>query len=327
MQKFLLTGGTGFVGKHLQEELSRQGIDYYAFSRSQYDLTQGHQADAVFAANNDAQVIVHMASYQAAADFPAKHPAEQFYINNQIHMNVLEAWRKYTPNAKFIGVGSSCGYPSDLPALTEDRFMDGEIHGSVYSYAFTKRLLLAGITAYNDQYQLNGNYLVPPTMYGEYDDFDVVTAHVSGALIGKFVTAVREGLPEVEIWGDGSQVREFIYVKDFVAALMHLIPRCDKDIVNVGPGGGTSIKQLGEAIRDASGFSGRVVYNTDRYVGVDNKVLDTTKLITKYGWRVTSDLEGTIQRTVHWYADGYETLKDKPKFAEAGLAVQERAQS
>ena len=314
-QKLLLTGGTGFVGKHLREELERRGIEHYAFSKSQYDLTLRDQAEEVFAANDDAGVIVHLASYQAAADFPAKHTAEQFHVNNLIHVNVLEAWRKFVPKAKFIAIGSSCGYPSDAPALTEAKFLDGGIHDSVYSYAFTKRLLFTGITAYNDQYQLNGSYLIPPTMYGEYDDFHVETAHVCGALVGKFVKAVRENIPEVEIWGDGTQVRDFIYVKDFIDALLYLIPLCDRDIVNVGPGAGTSIKELSDAIKTSSGFKGTVSYNTNRYVGVGQKVLDITKLATKYNWKVEPGLSEGIQRTVDWFSGSYDLVKDKCKFS------------
>jgi len=308
-KKIFITGGTGFVGKHLQEELAQRGIEYFAFSSKEYDLTVKEQAEAAFAGHQDVDVIIHLASFQGAGDFPAKHPAEQFNINNSIHLNVLEGWRKYAPHAKFIGIGSSCGYPSGASALTEDKFMDGEIHESVQWYAFTKRLLFAGITAYNNQYGLNGTYLIPATMYGEYDDFDVAKAHVCGALIGKFVTAVREDLPTVEIWGDGSQVREFMYVKDFIRALLHLIPLCERDIVNVGPGRGITIKALGEAIKDAAGFEGSIFYNTDRYVGIKEKFMDATNLAKNYHWQVDDSLSEPIQRTVAWFSQKYQELK------------------
>ena len=312
-QKMIITGGTGFVGRHVQEELDRRGIEYVAPSSSVCDLTDVEQTEALFDAYRDAGVILHLASYQAAGDFPAKHPAEQFHINNLIHINVLDAWRKFLPHAKLFGIGTCCGYPSRGP-LIEEEFMNGEIHGSVYSYAFTKRLLYRGITAYNDQYNLNGSYLIPATMYGEYDDFHLETAHVCGALIGKFVRAVREGLREVDIWGDGSQVREFMYVKDFVAALLHLIPLCDRDIVNVGPGKGTAIKALACAIKEAAGFKRKLFFNSDRYVGIKEKFMDASKLLRKYRWQVTSDLSVGIQRTVEWYAGHYDELKDTRKF-------------
>ena len=314
--KVLVTGGTGFAGMHLQQELEHRGVEYYTFSKAQYDLTIREQAEAVFADYRDAAVVVHLAGYQAAGEFPAKHLAEQFNVNNLIHLNVLEGWRRFAPQAKFFAIGCSCGYPSEAAALTEDQFMAGEIHGSVYSYGFTKRLLFTGITAYNQQYSLNGNYVIPATLYGEYDDFNLETAHVCGALIGKFVKGVQEEIPQVEVWGDGSQVREFIYVKDFVRALLHLIPLCNRDIVNVGPGIGTPIRTLSDTIKRASGYQGEVVYDTSRYVGVGQKVMDSTKLAQRYNWRLNSELTEGIQRTVEWYSGSYETLKNRRKFGD-----------
>ena len=315
VHRVLITGGTGFVGKHLQEGLKERGIDYDAFSSKEYDLAVKEQAEAAFAERKGIGVILHLASFQAAAEFPAKHPAEQFLRNSLIHLHVLEGWRRFFPRAKLIAIGTSCAYPSDAVTLTEEKFLDGEIHGSVYSYAFTKRLLYTGILAYNDQYGMNGSYVIPATMYGEYDDFHVETAHVSGALIGKFVRAVREGLPEVEIWGDGTQVREFMYVKDFVDALIHLIPLCDRDLINVGPGKGTSIKDLAGLICEKAGFKGKLVFNRERYVGIKEKVMDVHKLAGKYGFVVNPDLAPGVERTVKWYAQNYDRLRDKRKFA------------
>jgi len=193
--------------------------------------------------------------------------------------------------------------------------MAGEIHGSVYAYAFTKRLIYTGILAYRDQYRLNGSYLIPPTLFGEYDDFHIDTAHVCGALVAKFVRAVREDLPEVEIWGDGLQVREFLYVKDFVDTLLELLPRLDNEILNVGPGKGISIRDVANTISSAAGYKGHLVFNTDRYVGVREKFLNTEKLLQKYSIRLSTDISGGVERTVGWYSENYDRIKCKAKFA------------
>jgi len=310
----LVTGGTGFVGKHLQAELDCRGMKFYVFSSSQHDLAIPAEAASVFAAHQDAQIVVHMACYQAAGEFPAKHTAEQFYVNNLIHLNVLENWRKFMPKAKLVAIGSSCAYPSSPGPLVEDRFMDGAIHGSVYSYAFTKRALFTGIAAYNDQFKLNGTYLIPATMYGEHDDFHPDTAHVCGALVGRFVRATEENWPSVEIWGDGTQVRDIMYVGDFITALLHLIPQCDRDIINVGPGKGTSIRDLAFAISKAAGYQGELVFNASRYTGVREKFIETGQFEKKYGGNISNDLSRGIQRTVDWYRKNYERIKDQRKF-------------
>lgn len=313
--KVLVTGGTGFVGQHLQAELKQRGHSFFAFGRRQFDLTRREQAEAVFKNNADVDLVLHLASYQAAGEFPAKHTAEQFFVNNLIHSHVLEAWRRFVPKAKFIGLGASCAYPSSAQAMTEDKIFDGAIHGSVYAYGATKRLLHTGILAYNDQFKLNGNYVIPAAMFGEHDDFDEATAHVPGALIARFVRAVKSDLPEVEIWGDGSQVRDFMDVKDFVRGLLDVAPKMERDLVNLVSGKGTTVKDLALTISEAAGFRGKIFFNAARYTGAKEKFLDATKLHEQYGMRLSDDLQPGLRRTVKWYSENFDAIKDRKKFA------------
>jgi len=316
MKKVLITGGTGFVGKHLQTELAQRGVPFFAFGRRQFDLTRREDAEAVFKQHQDADLILHLASFQAAGEFPGKHTAEQFFVNNLIHNHALEAWRKFIPQARLIAVGASCAYPSAAQGMTEDKFFEGAIHGSVYSYGATKRMLYTGILAYNDQFKLNGSYVIPAAMFGEDDDFNESTAHVPGALVARFVRAVRMNLPEVEIWGDGSQVRDFMDVKDFVRGLIELAPRLDRDIVNLVSHGGKTVKELALAVCEAAGYRGKVVFNANRYTGAKEKFLDATKLREKYGMVISGDLAPGIRRAVEWYSKNYEAVKDRRKFAD-----------
>src|SRR5208282_4536196 len=309
--KVLVTGGTGFVGHHLQEELARRGIAFFAFGRRQFDLTRWEQAEAVFRKNQDADLILHLASFQAAGEFPGKHTAEQFFINNLIHNHTLEAWRRFIPHAKLVAVGASCAYPSAAQAMTEDKIFAGPIHGSVYAYGATKRLLYTGILAYNDQFKLNGNYVVPAAMYGENDDFDETTAHVPAALVGRFVRAVKTGAPDVEIWGDGSQVRDFMDVKDFVRSLLDLAPQLERDIVNLAPGRGKTIKELALSVSEAANYRGKVVFNASRYTGAKEKFVDASKLRAKYKMEISDDLTLGIRRTVKWFSENFDTLKNR----------------
>jgi GDP-L-fucose synthase len=234
---------------------------------------------------------------------------------------VLECWRRQLPGARLVAIGSSCAYPGKAAWLNEEIFLDGEPHASVYAYAAAKRLLCTGIRAYNDQFGLNGSYLIPAAMLGEHDDFHPATSHVPAALIGKFVRAVREPLPEVEIWGDGSQVRDFMDVKEFVGVLLELAARCNRDILNIGPGAGISIRELATLISEAAGFKGRLVFNPQRYVGIKEKFMDVTRLREKYGLTVSRDIRSAIARTVAWYSENYEALKGRRKFGEGFTAT------
>ena len=316
--KVLITGASGFVGQHFTREFEVRGIPCAALSSAHCDLTDLDATLTCFAEHSDADVILHLASYQAAGDFPALHPGEQIHRNSKIHLNVLEAWRQTLPQARMIAVGTSCAYPVRDGGLREETYLDGEIHGSVYAYAMTKRLLFTGIRAYNDQYRLNGSYLIPSTMFGEYDDFHQDTAHVCGALINRFCRATRESWPQVEVWGDGSQVRDLMDVKEFVRVVLALMPNLNRDLLNIGPGCGATIRSLAESIGCAAGYRGEIVFDANRYTGVASKFIDASRLEECYGLTVGNDHVAGILRTVHWYERNYSRYQDRLKFDPVG---------
>ena len=140
----LITGASGFVGKHFVEELAIRHVPTISISSADCDLTDLDATVDCFALHGDATAILHLASYQAAGDFPARHPGDQLQINSRIHLNVLDAWRRELPEARFVAAGTSCAYPVQDGGLREESYLEGAIHGSVYSYAMSKRM---GISA------------------------------------------------------------------------------------------------------------------------------------------------------------------------------------
>ncbi|MFH1802099.1 MAG: NAD-dependent epimerase/dehydratase family protein [archaeon] len=308
----LITGGTSFVGKNLTKKLDALGATYFTFGSSKYDLTKKDDAEKAFQTGKY-DFVIHMAALQHAADWPMHHTAEQFYVNGLIQINSLEAWRKFQPDAKMIAVGSSCCYPGKIPRLKEEDIDQGDLHDSVYAYGATKRLLGIGLRAYADQHKnLRGIMPMFATLYGPYDDFDLKTAHVVGALVAKFCDAKKESLPSVEVWGGGTQTRELIFIEDQIDGLLMAAQHFEGDpssycgqIINIGAGKEISIKDLAETIKKVSGYSGEIVYNTNKFVGVKNKVLDITKAKNEIGWTEKNKmhtLEEGLKKTIDWYS-------------------------
>jgi GDP-L-fucose synthase len=304
-KKVLITGGTSFVGKNLTEMLSQLGAESFTFHSKEFNLTRGEEADkAMQAEGKRYDFIIHMAALQAAADWPMHHTGVQLYTNSLIHVNTLEAWRKYQSQAKFIGVGSSCSFPGDLPVLSEGDVDNGPLHPSVYAYGATKKLLGVGIKAYKDQYGLKGTMPIFATLYGPHDDFDLKTAHVVSALIAKFANAKRNNEKEVEVWGDGTQTREVIYVEDQLTGLLMTAQNYDGDLLNIGTGKEITVRDLAETIKKVSGFEGQIVYNTNKFVGVKHKVLNVDKAKKEIGWMVKNKmhtLEEGLAKSIDWY--------------------------
>lgn len=172
----------------------------------------------------------------------------------------------------------------------------------LFSYAFTKKALLIGQRAYCEEFGFEASSLVLPTVYGVRGDFSE-TSHVIGALIGKFARAKKDNLPSVEVWGDGSQVREFIHVDDVVDALLLVAERpIGTDVMNLGTSVGVSVGRLADLIRGIVGYEGAVDYNTDRFVGAAARVLDSSKFLRETGWRPRVPLEVGLRKVIEAYA-------------------------
>lgn len=305
-KKVLITGGTGFLGKNMKPFLENLGAIVYAVG-SEYQLQDSQDAVSLMLKYKDLDYIFHLAVLQGAGTFPLEYPADQFYINNLIHCNVFQAWKVFQPQAKMIGMGSTCSYPV-LPTLKEEDYMTGPLHISVETYGLTKCNMVQGIKSYKQQYDLKGTTVVLATLYGPHDSFDLDKAHVVSALIKKFCDAVENGDEQVEVWGDGYQSRELIYVEDQIVGIL-LGAQYEGDLINVGKGHEVTIKMLAEVIKKESGFQGEIFYNTDRFVGVRSKCLDISKARDFVGWDGGSyDLQEGVRKTIEWYRKNKKEL-------------------
>jgi GDP-L-fucose synthase len=309
-KKFLITGGTGFFGKNLVKTLNSLdcAVDFFG---SEFDLSikeEAHKAFQFFTQKYD--YIIHAAVLQGAGDWPLKHKAEQFDVNLRIHCNTLECWHKYQPQARLIGLGSSCSYPGKKSELFESEYWDGPMHESVDIYGLTKKAMNVGIEAYKAQYGLKGTTVIFATLYGPHDSFDREKAHVVSALVRKFVEAKENNLPEVEVWGDGTQTRELIYVEDQIKGLLTVIDY-DGEIINIGTGVEHTIKELAEKIKAVVKFEGNIYYNTNRFVGIKHKVLNIDLAKNLFGWttKVPIDtLDNNLKKTVDWFLTNKDNI-------------------
>ncbi len=299
-KNILITGGTGFFGKNAASTLKEMGAEVTATGRN-YDLTSWEKAETLFKSDKF-DLIIHGAAFQGAGDFTLKYPADQFFKNNLIHTNTLECWKRFQPQAKLIGIGSTCSYP-DKPILSEEDYFTGPLHPSVEIYGLTKCNLQMGIKAYKSQYGLNGTTVVFATLYGPHDEFDISRSHVVSALIQKFCDAKKKNLPEVEVWGDGTQTRELIYVEDQLHGLLN-VSDYEGDLINIGTGVETKISDLATMIKSITCYKGNVVYNTNRFVGVKRKVLNIDRAKSLFGWTIKNrmhSLEEGLAKTINWY--------------------------
>ena len=258
--------------------------------------------------------IVHLAALYKAGDWPVHHPATQFNVNMKINVNALEGWRRFFPLAKFTSILSYCMYPSTENAHPETELYGHEPEDYLFAYALTKKAMLIGQRAYRQEYGLKCASVVLPTVYGPGDSF-AENSHVVGALIGKFVRAARSGASEVEVWGDGSAEREFLYVGDAVDGIIRVALESDEPALNLGMGDAQSIARLAAWIRQSAGFHGEIRYNMNRFVGVKTRKLDVSRMRDLLGWTAPTSLQDGIARTVAWYAESLDRGVELPVHA------------
>ena len=294
-----VAGNTGLVGSAIVRMLHWKGYTNILSSPSKsWDLRNQMDVERFFRVNEPEYVYLAAAKV-GGIGANAYYPGHFIYDNLMIQTNVIHAARKFGVK-KLLFLGSSCIYPkfAEQP-ITEDQLLGGHLEPSNDSYAIAKIAGIKMCQAYRKQYGFNAISLMPTNLYGPNDNYDLDSSHVLPAMIRKF----HEAKDKVTLWGDGSAMREFLYVDDLAEAAFKCMLRYDsEDIINVGTGKDITIKDLAETIADVVGFKGEIVWDTSKPNGTPRKVLNVDK-IKSLGWKPKVSLREGIQKTYDLYKD------------------------
>jgi GDP-L-fucose synthase len=292
--RIYVAGHRGMVGSAIVRKLEHEGHTNLLLKTSaELDLRNQQAVDSFFEDNRPEYVFL------AAAKVGGIHAnnvyrAEFLYDNLMIEANIIHAAYKHGVK-KLLFLGSSCIYPKLAPQpLQEESLLTGALEPTNEPYAIAK---IAGIKlceSYRDQYGCNFISAMPTNLYGPNDNYDLNNSHVLPALIRKFHTAKVNGEAEVEVWGTGSPLREFLHVDDLAEGCYHLMLHYnEKMFVNIGTGEDLSIKALAELVQDIVGFSGQIRWNTEKPDGTPRKLMDVSR-IHRFGWKHRIDLRNGI---------------------------------
>lgn len=299
----MVTGGSGFLGSHLVDELENRSDDVNIFvpRSDEYDLRE--KADirrALHTSNPD--VVIHLAATVGGIGANRENPGKFFYENAIMGIELMEQARKHDIE-KFTILGTICAYPKHTPVpFSEENLYQGYPEETNAPYGIAKKALHTQSKAYRKQYGFNSIYLLPVNLYGPRDDFDLETSHVIPAIIRKCIEAREQGNDSITAWGTGEPTREFLYVKDAAEGILDATEQYNSsEPVNLGSGEEISIQDLVELIVEMTGFDGDVNWDTTKPDGQPRRKLDTTRAKTRFGWEASTSLKSGLRETINWY--------------------------
>ena len=301
-KRVTITGGAGFLGREVVRLVEEEGCREVFVPRSrEYDLVDG---GAVRRMLDDSRpdLVIHLAARVGGIGANRANPGRFFYDNLMMGAQLMEeARRRSIP--KLVAVGTVCAYPKFTPVpFRETDLWEGYPEETNAPYGLAKKMLLVQGQAYRQQYGFNSIFLLPANLYGPGDHIDPAASHVIPALIAKCLEARERGDAAIEVWGDGSPTREFLYVEDAARAIVLAAERYDgPEPVNLGSGEEISIKDLVMLIADLTGFRGELVWDTNKPNGQPRRSLDTSRAEQLFGFQAQTPLRVGLQRTVSWY--------------------------
>ncbi len=298
----VVTGGAGFLGSYVVEGLRARGCKEIVVPRRANCDLRDPAAIAGLLERTRPDAIIHLAAVVGGIGANRERPGEFFYDNLLMGVQLIEAAR-VAGVAKFVTVGTVCAYPKHTPVpFHEDSLWAGYPEETNAPYGIAKKALLVQQQAYRDQYGFNGIYLLPTNLYGPRDNFDPASSHVIPALIKKCVEARRDGDRYIEVWGDGSASREFLYAADAAEGILLAAEKYDgAEPVNLGAGREITIKALVETIARLTGYAGELRWDTTKPNGQPRRNLDTTRAARLFGFRAHTGFEDGLRRTIDWY--------------------------
>jgi len=301
-QRILVTGATGFLGRHIVPTLqAKTDSEIVPVGRTDFDLLNPEEPGRMLAEIKP-DAVLHLAAKVggiiANRDFPAEFFRENILINtNMLHASFDAGVDRFVT---FIG---GCSYPgtADSP-ISEDQMWNGIPQGESAPYSVAKKMMLIQSDAYRKQYEFDSVVLIPGNVYGEYDNFNEGYSHVIPALIRRFIEAKKSGAPEISCYGSGRPTRDFVYAGDVAALVPWFLESYDgRDPVNISSGTRTSIKELAEVVRRETGYPGQILWDTGKPDGQIDKIFDVKRLHA-LGLSCDTSLEDGVRRTVEWFS-------------------------
>jgi len=299
----MVTGGSGFLGSHLVEDLKSrsESVEVFIPCSAEYDLREKADIQQAYE-DSGADVVIHLAATVGGIGANRKNPGRYFYDNAIMGIELIEQAQQFSIE-KFTILGTICSYPEHTPVpFSEEDLYDGYPEPTNAPYGIAKKALLTQSRAYRKQYNFNSIFLMPVNLYGPRDDFNLETSHVIPAIIRKCVEARERGDDSITAWGTGEPTREFLYVKDAADGILTATERYDSsDPVNLGSGHEISIEDLIELIVDLTGFDGDLKWDTSKPDGQPRRRLDTTRARERFDWTADIGLEEGLRKTIKWY--------------------------
>lgn len=300
--KFLITGGTGFLGSHLVEKLVKKGLhneNIFIPRSKEFDLRKRENCARVV---KGIDVVIHLAANVGGIGYNQENPGSLFYDNLTIGVHLMEEAR-LAGVKKFVAIGTVCAYPKYTPVpFKEEDLWNGYPEETNAPYGLAKKMLLVQAQAYRQQYGFNAIFLLPVNLYGPGDNFDLQSSHVIPALIRKFVEAKEQSQPTITIWGTGKATREFLYVEDAAEAIILATQKYDKpNPVNIGASFEISIKDLTQLIKKIVRYEGKLVWDTTKPDGQPRRKLDVSKAEKEFGFKSKTNFEKGLRKTIEWY--------------------------
>jgi len=296
----LVAGSTGLVGSTVIDEYRKRGVSVLGINSSDVDFTN-RSATFDYLNTHKPSLIIDAAAKVGGIMANATYPVDFLSRNLQIQTNLIDA----AHNAKverFIFLGSSCIYPKECAQpIKESYLLTGPLEETNSPYALAKISGIELIKSYRRQYGKKWISVMPTNLYGPRDNFDPNSSHVLPGMINKFITARNSDSKSVELWGDGTPTREFLLASDLADALIFLSDRYDSDeIINIGTGIETSIKDLANLIAIETDYSGQINWDSSKPNGTMRKVLDISR-IRDLGWQSENTLNQGVKETIEWY--------------------------
>jgi GDP-L-fucose synthase len=310
-KRVLVTGGAGFLGSHVVEQLYNRGCsNIFVVRKREFDLTREDDVQRLFA-EHPADIVVHLAGLVGGIGANKARPADFFYQNLLMSTFTLHyAWK--TGAQKVVAAAAGCGYPEHAPMpLREADFWNGFPQEESAPYSLSKRMIHVQALAYWRQHRFPIIATIPGNIYGPNDNFDLENAHVIPALVRKFVEAADAQRPQLVVWGSGKATRDFVYCGDAADGILRAAEVYNQpELVNLSGGQDTSIREVIETLADITGYKGEIVWDRSRPDGQARRLFDISKAQTELGWHVRTALRDGLARTVAWYREHRSTARN-----------------